>query len=293
MSFPGNPHSLGAEAIHEFYMSILNCMPDAIYWIDKECHLQGCNQAFIQLIAQNQPVKDSPYEHMTQSAHWDKARVEEFKLDDMSAIFSGQTSKRLEKPITNKKGKTFYFQATRIPVRSHSNQVTGLIVILTILPEQQLPQEEGFKLKENQIRSLNKENPPAVLVVEDSFLTQCVEKALFAELNCQVDVADSLENALSLFQPNKYDLVIMDIGLKGTTGYVVAKKLRLLENDSGSHVPIVALTGYDADKIKEDCQQYKMDGVITKPLSSAQAEGLIARYVHHQRVHVKGLKENI
>jgi hypothetical protein len=55
-------------------------------------------------------------------------------------------------------------------------------------------------------------------------------------------------------------------------------------------VPIIALTGYEADVVKYDCEQYFMEGAITKPLTSEQAEQIIKHYVYHMDVVVQGLK---
>lgn len=36
--------------IHQEYLGILNCLPDIVYWVDKDCLLKGCNQNFIKLL---------------------------------------------------------------------------------------------------------------------------------------------------------------------------------------------------------------------------------------------------
>jgi CheY-like chemotaxis protein len=127
-------------------------------------------------------------------------------------------------------------------------------------------------------------------MIEDNIIAQNVEKALLMALNCQVDIAESGDKALQLFGPGKYDLVLMDIGLEDTSGYVVAKQLRNMEKDTNHHVPIIALTGYEADVVKYDCEQYFMEGAITKPLTSEQAEQIIKHYVYHMDIPVNGLK---
>ena len=82
----------------------------------------------------------------------------------------------------------------------------------------------------------------------------------------------------------------MDIGLQDTSGYVVSKKLREMEKNTEYHVPIIALTSYQADVVKYDCNDYFMDGVITKPLSNKQAEQIIKRYVYHENIEISGLQ---
>nr|WP_232002710.1 response regulator [Legionella sainthelensi] len=131
---------------------------------------------------------------------------------------------------------------------------------------------------------------PKVLMVEDNVIAQNVEKALLTALNCQVDIANSADNAVKLFKPGKYDLVLMDIGLEDSSGYIVAKQLRQKERETEHHVPIIALTGFEADVVKYDCQHYFMEGAISKPLTCEQAEQIIKHYVYHMDVPVRGLK---
>lgn len=75
---------------------------------------------------------------------------------------------------------------------------------------------------------------PKILMVEDNFVAQKVEEALLKELQCQVDIADTGDKALNLFDPGKYDMVFMDIGLEDTSGYLVAKKFA-----KGNKTPII------------------------------------------------------
>jgi CheY-like chemotaxis protein len=93
-----------------------------------------------------------------------------------------------------------------------------------------------------------------------------------------------------LFEPGRYDLVFMDIGLEDTSGYVVSKKFRQLEKDTEHHVPIIALTSYEADIVKYDCDDYTMEGALTKPLTSEQAKQIIQHYIYHIDIPVRGLK---
>ncbi len=37
-------------AIHKYYLDIINCMPNIVYWIDINCQLKGCNNNFVKLL---------------------------------------------------------------------------------------------------------------------------------------------------------------------------------------------------------------------------------------------------
>lgn len=281
------------HAIHQYYMNIINAMPNIVYWIDKECNLKGCNSNFIKLLGLKTltDCKGDPYQKMEYFAHWEKKRIEELKLDDMKVLFSEDASHHIEEaPIRNEEGKVLYFESSRVPMYDDNKEIIGLIVILTDVTINKMISEQTQINSENNDSELINGHLPAVLMVEDNVIAQHVEKALLTSLHCQVDIADSADSALKLFEPGKYDLVLMDIGLENSSGYLVAKQLRQKEKDTTHHVPIIALTGYEADVIKYDCRHYFMEGAITKPLTSEQAEQIIKHFVYHMDVPVLGLK---
>ncbi|MCW8443663.1 response regulator [Fluoribacter gormanii] len=284
------------DSIHEYYMEIINSMPNIVYWVDTECNLKGCNNNFVKLLGLNtiKDFKGTPYQKMEEFAHWDKERIEELKLEDMKVIFSGVPQHNVEeKAIEDNSGKTYYFLSSRILMHNRNKKVIGLIVILNdITLTKELEKHANVLQEDNQkIKPLLKEGYlPTVLMVEDNIIAQNVEKALLTALHCQVDIADSANSAIELFQPGKYDLVLMDIGLEDSSGYVVAKQLRQKEKNTQHHVPIIALTGFEADVVKYDCQHYFMEGAISKPLTCEQAEQIIKHYVYHMDVPVRGLK---
>lgn len=223
------------DSIHEYYMEIINSMPNIVYWVDTECNLKGCNNNFVKLLGLNtiKDFKGTPYQKMEEFAHWDKERIEELKLEDMKVIFSGVPQHNVEeKAIEDNSGKTYYFLSSRILMHNRNKKVIGLIVILNdITLTKELEKHANVLQEDNQkIKPLLKEGYlPTVLMVEDNIIAQNVEKALLTALHCQVDIADSANSAIELFQPGKYDLVLMDIGLEDSSGYVVAKQLRQKE----------------------------------------------------------------
>lgn len=284
--------------IHQQYMDIINSIPDAVYWTDVNCNLMGCNNTFVSLlgIKNHRDLKGTPYLLMKKHARWQDKRIESFKLDDMNVIFSETPRYNIEeKAVTDDRNKTLYFKSTRVPMYDEHRTLCGLIVVLTDVTELRQAQEAQKTNVEQSIYNgpvLAHHHLPTVLMIEDNLIAQNIEHALLKALNCEVDIADTGDKAVKLFDPGKYDLVLMDIGLADTSGYVVAKQLRNKEKGTDYHVPIIALTGYEADVVKYDCEQYFMEGAITKPLTSEQAEQIINHYVYHMDVAIKGLKSS-
>ncbi|RUR12707.1 response regulator [Legionella sp. km772] len=282
--------------IHQHYMDIINSIPDAVYWTDENCNLSGCNLHFLDLLGLKNPgdLKGTPYDLLRNHAHWPEGRIDTLKLDDMNVVFSGNAQYHVEEQFTLA-NKTLYFKINRVPMYDEQRRIIGLVVVLTNNTELKQA-EEKLKRYESNKKVQTAETPiknhrlPKVLMIEDNLIAQNVERALLTALNCQVDIADTGDKALQLFNPGKYDLVLMDIGLEDTSGYVVAKNLRNKEKDTAHHVPIIALTGYEAEVVKYDCGQYCMEGAITKPLTSQQAEQIIKHFIYNMDIEVSGLK---
>ncbi|HBA1593165.1 TPA: response regulator [Legionella pneumophila] len=282
--------------IHQEYLGILNCLPDIVYWVDKDCLLKGCNQNFIKLLGLKKikDLKGTPYEQMAKYTGWPEKNIEAFKLDDMKVLFSGEPQWDVEEgPLFNKDKEVSYYRTRRVPLFDKDNKVYGLVVVLTDITKFKKMEEQlqkvatKEKIKPSPAKRIEE---PKILMVEDNFVAQKVEEALLKELQCQVDIADTGDKALNLFDPGKYDMVFMDIGLEDTSGYLVAKKIRQKEQNTNYHVPIIALTSYQADVVKYNVEDYFMDGVLTKPLTSEQADQLIKHFVHKEDIMVSGLK---
>lgn len=292
--------------LSKYCKDIVNCLPDLVYILDRNCFLSGCNANFMKLCAVDQIkalLGATPYNSLKTLANWSADQVDRFKNDDIRTILSGEASYNCEEPpIFDKNNEVSFYTTTRIPLIGSDKEVSGLIVILRDITEHKKMEEQIVMMKE-QIKAyaktqhhveaslkFNEKNPPRVLMVEDNSIAQKAAQSLLMQLDCRVDVADSGDKATALFKPGKYDLVFMDISLEDTSGYIVSKKIRQLEKGTEHHVPIIALTGYEADVVKYDCYDYNMEGALTKPLTSEQARQIIQHYIYHIDIPVSGLK---
>lgn len=140
-------------------------------------------------------------------------------------------------------------------------------------PETEIRKNELFNEKE-----VVKNQKHRILVVEDNFLAASVAKELFEKLACHVDLAQNGKEALQYAQLNKYDLILMDIGLPDMDGFEVSKKIRLGEPSSQT-VPIVGLTGHlDAEK-KQQSINARMNAVMIKPLTRGITINLLKNFI--------------
>ena len=117
-----------------------------------------------------------------------------------------------------------------------------------------------------------------ILLVEDNLTTQLIQSSLLTSMYCEVDVVATGEKALDIFEPGKYDLIFMDIGLPGMQGDMVSRLIRKMEYGSRHHVPIIALTAHTSEEEDTYYLTAGMQGRFSKPLSREQARQIINEY---------------
>ncbi|MDO4253488.1 MAG: response regulator transcription factor [Rothia sp. (in: high G+C Gram-positive bacteria)] len=108
-----------------------------------------------------------------------------------------------------------------------------------------------------------------ILVVEDEEALSEPLAFLLGREGFEVQVVDNGSAAITEFEHNGADLVLLDVMLPGQSGMEVCKQLR-----SQSAVPIIMLTAKDAEIDKVLGLELGADDYVTKPYSSRE---LIAR----------------
>ncbi|MGF1685544.1 aerobic respiration two-component sensor histidine kinase ArcB [Photobacterium japonica] len=114
-----------------------------------------------------------------------------------------------------------------------------------------------------------------IFMVEDIELNITVAKALLESLGHTVTVAMRGEEALAMFTPEAYNLVLLDIQLPDMTGFDIAQTLR---ERYTSLPPLVALTA----NVINDKNEYLakgMDDALSKPLSVKAITNVIQKLV--------------
>jgi len=87
-----------------------------------------------------------------------------------------------------------------------------------------------------------------------------------------VHVVDDGADALALFERIDPDVIILDIGMPGMTGYDVARALR----DRGVKVPLIALTGWGQPADREHALAAGFDHHLVKPVAIPSLVELLA-----------------
>jgi PAS domain S-box-containing protein len=117
-----------------------------------------------------------------------------------------------------------------------------------------------------------------VLVAEDNLINQKVATRMLEKLGCQVDVAATGSEALRMLEMSAYDVVFMDCNMPEVDGFETASEVRRKEG-AARRLPIVAMTAYAMQGDRERCIAAGMDDYIPKPVTVADLQAALERWV--------------
>ncbi|MDR2897514.1 MAG: response regulator, partial [Spirochaetaceae bacterium] len=120
-----------------------------------------------------------------------------------------------------------------------------------------------------------------ILFVEDIEINREIVLALLEPTQVSIDCAENGVQAVQMFckNPEKYDLIFMDVQMPEMDGYEATRQIRSLNLPQGKTVPIVAMT---ANVFKEDvqrCHDAGMNGHLGKPLDIDDVVGTMRQYL--------------
>jgi CheY-like chemotaxis protein len=126
-----------------------------------------------------------------------------------------------------------------------------------------------------QLATLTSEQPKAsgprkVLLVEDSVVNQKLAAAVLEKDGHHVTIANNGREAVQAFESDSYDLVLMDIQMPEMDGFEATRSIRKMEQGTGNHIPIIAMTAHALVGDRERCLAVGMDDYIAKPIYAKQ-----------------------
>jgi CheY-like chemotaxis protein len=113
-----------------------------------------------------------------------------------------------------------------------------------------------------------------VLVVDDNVDAAESVAILLRLWSHDVDVAFNGSDALALIVKQKPELVILDIGLPGMSGYELARRIR--SDRRFDDTTLVAVTGYGQENDRLRSQDAGFDHHLTKPIHPSQLHDILA-----------------
>jgi two-component system sensor histidine kinase BarA len=116
-----------------------------------------------------------------------------------------------------------------------------------------------------------------MLVVEDDILSQNVMRRIFKS-DFEIDFCESVEEYYEKYSNTNYDIIIMDISLKGIrNGLELIKEIK--EAPSYTGTPILCLTAHAQTKMRKTAIESGFDLFIAKPVKNKILKEAVASLV--------------
>ena len=103
----------------------------------------------------------------------------------------------------------------------------------------------------------------AVLLIEDEFGIQTLVQRILVRLGHQVTCASNGAEAVEMALEGGYDVIFMDLQMPVMNGIAATEAIR--DSQNLRQPIIIALTGYAAAAVKEECKRAGADDFLAKP----------------------------
>ena len=119
-----------------------------------------------------------------------------------------------------------------------------------------------------------------ILVVEDNKTNQMLMSMILDDIGITYELANDGVDAVSMYQNNKYDLILMDENMPNMNGIEATKQICIQEKQNSlKPTPIIAVT---ANAMSEDKQRFLdagMDDYISKPYTENDIRKVLGKYL--------------
>jgi PAS domain S-box-containing protein len=133
-----------------------------------------------------------------------------------------------------------------------------------------------FKSKDyNKVEAQSFENTIVILIVDDNAINILLAQKIIQQAfpNVTIHTAKSGAEAIDFYTTNEVDLVLMDVHMPDMNGYEATLAMRELKPNSKTR--FIALTASDSNEERENCERYKMNGFLSKPIGENQLKAYI------------------
>jgi CheY-like chemotaxis protein len=84
--------------------------------------------------------------------------------------------------------------------------------------------------------------------------------------------------ALAALDQEAFDVVLMDVQMPVMDGFEATGAIRVREQSTGRHLPIIAMTAHAMRGDQERCLAAGMDGYLAKPIKAGELIDLVERF---------------
>ncbi|MFZ6772686.1 response regulator [Undibacterium sp. SXout7W] len=118
-----------------------------------------------------------------------------------------------------------------------------------------------------------------ILVVEDNLINQKVAVSMLQKFGYRTMVANNGQEALDILSQDSYALILMDCHMPVMGGLEATRLIRQKEQDTGNHIPIIAVTANAMQDERDHCIEVGMDDYLSKPIVRADLKTMLDKYL--------------
>ena len=154
---------------------------------------------------------------------------------------------------------------------------------------------KGPQLERESVSQINEASQSfRVLIAEDTPANQKVITAILNKRGHHCVIANNGREAVECLRNESFDIVLMDVQMPTMDGLQATAMIREQEEESGDHIPIIAMTAYAMRGDRDKCIAAGMDNYISKPIDAKKLLRLLERYAkeaQRKRTDSEGTKQ--
>ncbi|EUB96764.1 PAS/PAC sensor hybrid histidine kinase [Rhizobium sp. CF080] len=118
-----------------------------------------------------------------------------------------------------------------------------------------------------------------VLVAEDNEVNQIVFTQILQTTGWLFQIVKNGAEAVEAWKQHDPAVIIMDVSMPVMNGHQATQKIRELEQETGTHTPIIGVTAHALESDRELCFQVGMDDYLSKPISPEALEAKVRNWL--------------
>jgi PAS domain S-box-containing protein len=121
-----------------------------------------------------------------------------------------------------------------------------------------------------------------ILVIEDEETIRDVLVRTLAQVPHEVTTAENGEKGIQLFQKERFDMVLTDLGMPGLSGWEVCKRIK----EMSPRTPVGMITGWGTEVDQEKVKETGLDFLISKPFDFQQLLKAVNEAIHSREAQL-------
>jgi PAS domain S-box-containing protein len=118
-----------------------------------------------------------------------------------------------------------------------------------------------------------------ILVAEDNDINKKIISGFLKNLKYKFELVENGREVIDALRFRSYDLILMDVQMPILNGIETTEIIRKCEENTGVHVPIIAMTAHAMSGDKENLIASGMDDYIAKPFDLHKLNDIIKKYI--------------